>query len=197
MSSPIWASSMLKTAQRLAGTNSGPGRPALCDLRRATSTAYYALFHQITRHGVFASVPSAEEEEVARIARWFTHTGIRQACAWVQVASSPRAPKQQDREAVDLLRRYPRQPVPHQLVLVADSFVELQNARHDADYSNDYDPNRPVTLDHVLTADAAIRATWSMWTAQESTRPARIEVHDAYRRFLQLAMLKSGGPRAR
>ncbi len=197
MTSPIWASDMLETAWRLAGRDASPGRPALCDLRRATSTAYYALFHQIIRHGVLAAVPTATEAELARVARWFTHTGIRQAAAWVAMADSANIPGKSDREAVQLLRKDPAAAVPEKLLLVGDAFVQLQDARHLADYSNDYDPVRYVTLDHVATADVAVRATWSMWSAEKSSRTSRQDLHDSYRRFLHLALLKSGGPRAR
>jgi hypothetical protein len=193
---PIWASDMLKTAGRLAGRQAGPGRPALCDLRRATSTAYYALFHQITRHGAFASVGTATEDEVSFLARWYSHTGIRAAAELVVVADSSNAPKKGDRTSVELLRGRSGS-VPDKLLLVAETFVELQDRRHEADYSNDYDPVRYATLDHVDSADAAVRAAWSMWTGGESTRASRQTTHDSYRRFLQLALLKSGGPKTR
>lgn len=188
---------MLRTAAKLAGKDAGPGRPALCDLRRATSTAYYALFHQILRHGVVAAVPTATEAEISRVARWFTHTGVRQSAGWVVSAASSNAPRKEDREAVQLLRGGPCQGVPPQLLQVAEAFIQLQDARHLADYSNDYDPIRYVTIDHVDTADLAVRATWSMWRAGQSTKQSRLDVHDSYRRFLHLALLKSGGPRAR
>jgi hypothetical protein len=194
---PIWASSMIKTAERLAGKGAGAGRPALTDLRRATSTAYYALFHQLTRHGAFFSVPTATEDEVAVLARWFTHTGMVQAASWVVMAASHSSPPKEAVDAVGLLRTTANPVPPPQLLTIAEAFVELQAARHDADYSNAYDPVRYVTLDHVKTADAAVRAAWSLWQAGESADPGRQAAHDSYRRFLQLALLKSGGPRRR
>ena len=197
MTSPIWASDMLKTAARLAGMNAGPGRPALCDLRRATSTAYYALFHQLIRHGVLAAFPTSSEFETSRIARWFTHAGVRQSCGAVLVAASTNEPRREDREAVALIRRHPSAAVPDDLVVVAEAFAQLQDARHLADYSNEYDPVRYVTLDHVNTAERALRATWSMWRAGDSPRAARKSTHDVYSRFLHLALLRSGGPRSR
>lgn len=196
MTSPIWASDMLRTAGKLAGRGAGPGRPALCDLRRATSTAYYALFHQLIRHGALAAVPDADETDVANVVRWFTHTGVRKASGWVLLADRPGDPPRDARAAVELLRGG-SVPQPGEVVLVADAFVRLQDARHDADYSNEYDPVRFTTLDHVATAEAAVRATWAMWRAGTSDRDAQVSLHGSYRRFLNLALLASGGPRAR
>lgn len=197
MSSPIWASDMLRTAEKLAGKGAGQGRPALCDLRRATSTAYYALFHQMTRHGALIAFPSLEEDEISAVARWYTHTGVRKAATWVTLAQHASTPPREAREAVKLLRTTAGTIPPAQLLLVADSFIELQNARHDADYSHEYDPVRYTTLDHVATADSAVRATWSMWRAQWSPKENRQALHDLYSKFLSLALLASGGPKSR
>ena len=186
---------MLKTADRLAGRDAGRGRPALCDLRRATSSAYYALFHQITRHGVYASIPTADEHDVALVARWFTHQGVRAAADAVVKAAGGR-PGDAD-VAVVMLRTSSGRPVPPDLLLVAEAFGELQDARHDADYSNDYDPVRYTTIAQVDLADRAVRATWSMWRASRSSKADRADLHDSYRRFLQLALLRSGGPKNR
>lgn len=197
MTNPIYASAMLATAQRLAGVGAAPGRPALCDLRRATSTAYYALFHQLTRHGALVSVPSAEEDEISYLARWYSHTGIKRASRQVSMTASTGALPKEDRTAVALLRRSPARPVSPQLLTVAESFLELQAAREEADYSNDYEPLRYTTLDYVATAEVAVRTCWSLWRARSSSSDARIELHDGYARFLQLALLHSGGPRSR
>lgn len=197
MSSPIWASDMLKTAEKLAGKSAGRGRPALCDLRRATSTGYYALFHQITRHGALVAVPTSSEDEIAEVSRWYTHTGIRKAASWVQYADRRTPPPKEAAPGVRLLRTSKDQPPPAPLLLVAESFIELQNARHDADYSHLYDPVRYTTLDHVTTADKAVRTTWSLWRARTSSNPLRRDLHDGYSRFLSLALLASGGPKIR
>lgn len=188
---------MLRTAEKLAGKDAGPGRPALCDLRRATSTAYYALFHQVTRHGALVAFPEAEENEISAVTRWYTHTGVRKAATWVTLAGGGRTPPREAAEAVRLLRTASDSTPPDKLLTVAASFVELQDARHDADYSHEYDPVKYTTLDHVATADAAVRATWSMWHAGWSSRDNRLALHDMYTRFLNLALLASGGPKSR
>lgn len=197
MTSPILASGMLRTAHALAGLSASRGRPALSDLRRSTSTAYYALFHQLTRHAALNAFPTSTEVEIANVTRWFTHTGIRTASSWVIVADGPQVPKKTDRSSVELLRADPNRPIARQLLTVAESFIELQDARHEADYSNDYDPVRYATLDHVSTAESATRAAWSMWRAQSSPKSNRLEVWDSYSRFLQLCLSASGGPKSR
>lgn len=196
MSSPIWASSLLNTADKLAA-GSGAGRPALADLRRGTSTAYYALFHQIIRHASIACTPEATEADVANISRWFTHVGVLKASGWVLSASRSGKPKKEDVAAVGLLRRGPGHTIAPDLVLVASVFTDLQGARHDADYSIDYNPIRFTTKSHVDAATVAVKKTWSMWNALGSPRLARDLAAQDYRRFLLLALSASGGPRTR
>ncbi|MGH3585698.1 MAG: hypothetical protein ACRDQ0_05200 [Pseudonocardia sp.] len=90
--------------------------------------------------------------------------------------------------------------MPRELAQVADAFRSLQEARHRADYDGNYDPVRAVTLEHVAVAEEAVRSTRSMWTAgwsDWSKRPDQQDFHEVYACFLRLAMLRSGGPRAR
>lgn len=209
MTRPIYGSRLIVTAEKLAGVGAGSGRPASSDLRRATSTAYYALFHQVVRHGAFAYLVDGSEDEIAEIARWFTHTGILDASRLVLEADSVKPLQQMkrgDRAAVMSIRSAaglggvtwtPGDRLPSQVVVVADAFQTLQEARHSADYDGNYDPVRAVTINHVADADAAIRATWSLWRSDGSPRKNRQHWWPAYRAFLLLALLKSGGPRAR
>lgn len=191
---------MLASAKKLAGSGAGRGRPALSDLRRATSTAYYALFHQILRHGAFAFLPGGVENEIADVSRWFTHAGIKDACTVVLQADSGKPLpqiKKDSRTSVMALRSAGGGRVSPQLVTIADSFISLQEARHSADYDGNYDPVRAVTLNHVQDADAALRECWSLWRAATSPRSHRQADAAAYRVFLRLALLHSGAPRAR
>lgn len=203
MTRPIYASGLLRTAQTLSGVGAGRGRPALSDLRRSTSTAYYALFHQIIRHGAFDFLPAASESDAAHVSRWYTHTGVLSAAGLVIDAASTRplgGISNANRTSVMALRAaagsHPA-AFPSQLVTVADAFQSLQEARHEADYDGNYDPVRAVTVNHVQDADAAVRGTWSLWNASGSSKPARQQANAAYRTFLRLALVKSGGPKAR
>lgn len=201
MTRRILASGLLSTAWRLSGDGSGAGRPALSDLRRATSTAYYALFHQIIRHGAFDFLQGDDEAEIAEIARWFTHTGVLSAAQMVVDAASTRRLdqiKKEKRAAVMALRSVsPQQVIPTDLLQVAESFISLQEARHRADYDGNYDPVRSVTINHVQDAEVAVHATWRLWRGYFVQNQRRRQEHEAYACFLRLALLSSGGPKGR
>lgn len=60
-------------ADVLAGRESGRGRPRTAYLRRATSTAYYALFHELVTHGANRVLPRGPRQDRLVVARWFGH----------------------------------------------------------------------------------------------------------------------------
>lgn len=198
MTSRITAQPLLRTAQTLAGIEAGRGRPRFSDLRRATSTAYYAVFHQLLRHGALDFLPSGGESEWAEVARWFTHSGLRRSANWVALACEPRKePPKDDKSPVMILRTcWDRNP-PSELLFVADTFSSLQDARHQADYDGNYDPTKQVTINHVDDAEAALKSMDRLWRAGHSKQSARRAAHKSYLTFLRLALLASGGPRRR
>lgn len=198
---PIYGSSLIRTAESLAGIGAGRGRPALSDLRRATSTAYYALFHQLIRHGAFDFLPEASENEAADIARWFSHTGVLSAAGLVLDAASQKQTvhfKKSDRAAIASLRAVGpgSRPRPY-LIGVADAFQSLHEARTSADYDGNYDPVRAVTINHIQDAKAALEWARLMWKGQSQPRAWGQGIDPDYRTFLRFALLKSGGPRGR
>lgn len=202
MTRPIDGSAFLVTASNLAGIGAGRGRPAPSDLRRATSTAYYAVFHQLVRHSASDFLPSGSEDEIAEIAGWYTHTGVLDAAGLVLGAATGKPlpqVKKADRTGVMAIRSAGGGTVPTELVTVADAFQTLQAARHSADYDGNYDPVRAVTVNHVQDADAVLRASRSLWGSGGAPRSTktRKDANAAYRTFLRLALLKSGGPRTR
>lgn len=197
MTRPILASGLLLTAERLAGANAGAGRPALADLRRATSTAYYALFHQVVTHASKDFLPDGTDSEIADVARWFTHTGVYSAAGVVLAGARTAQPRRDLVTPVQSLRSACGGTVSHDLLVVADAFKSLQDARHDADYNGNYDPSRAVTLAHVQEASLAVRKTWALWSARTSPRKNRQALHAGHATFLRLSLLYSGGPKAR
>lgn len=200
MTGPIYGSRLIITAERLAGVGAGRGRPALSDLRRATSTAYYALFHQVIRHGAFEFLPEASESEAAELARWFSHTGVFSAAGLVLDAASGKPSGhfgKHDRVAIAALRSAAVGTVPLRVVTVADAFQSLQAAREAADYDGNYDPVRAVTLNHVQDAKEALAEARLLWSGQKRPGARRMGTDTTYRTFLRLALLKSGGPRWR
>lgn len=200
MTRPIYGSRLILTAEKLAGVGAGQGRPALGDLRRSTSTAYYALFHQIVRHGAFEFLPEADETRAAEIARWFTHKGILAASGLVLGAATHKGAAQfnrHDRTAIVSIRSACGGTVPIRMVTVADAFQSLQAARESADYDGNYDPVRAVTINHVQDARAALEDTRRLWAGQVAKGAPRESCDPSYRTFLRLALLKSGGPKGR
>lgn len=96
-----------------------PNDPKQVDLRRAVSAAYYAVFHLLTSE---AAQNWKHERHQARLARIFDHKPMKTCSGKV---ASKQAPSDPDKFAVFARLR-----------VVAENFVNLQQARHDADYDN-------------------------------------------------------------
>lgn len=111
------ADDLLDTARRLAATTGPTG----ADIRRAVSTAYYALFHRLIEAAGAALVPAADQQQA--LARRFSHTEMKKVCQLV--FKSPVPPF-----AVPFFGSAPTAD----LVTVAKAFVDLQERRHAADY---------------------------------------------------------------
>lgn len=126
---------MIVTARKLA--NSGPKKPRQADLKRAISTAYYALFHAVAKDaadmlvGIGSNRPDRAWSQVFRALQ---HGDAKSAC-----------------EAVRNL------DFPDTIKSCADAFVALQQKRHDADYDPDHRVSRADALDAIQLAEDAIR----------------------------------------
>jgi uncharacterized protein (UPF0332 family) len=128
---------LIASARRLIG---GParGRPRQTDLKRAASTAYYAMFHAACRLVANAFVGSSGQQQAQRA--W---SGQQQAQrAWTQAYRGVDHGHVKDRcKNKSVIGRF---PVP--LQNFANTFVDLQILRHEADY----DPNKIVTRSGVI-----------------------------------------------
>ena len=130
------AADLLALADRLA--RPGPEDPLQASWRKSVSTAYYALFHLLVSEAVqcWSGSPGAR----LSLERAFDHKRMKEISAsvvndsWKAWSASP-------------------PPVPDDLKAVAKAFVDLQAARHQADY------------------DSA--TTWSQTEAQAETNKAR------------------------
>ncbi|WP_030452994.1 hypothetical protein [Herbidospora cretacea] len=143
----IKADDYLTLAEQIAG------RPRPANLRRATSTAYYAVFHELVGQGARRAVASGTADHRHTVSRWYAHGNFRQTARWVTaIAADKSAP-----EAVTRLLSVDGRVDPD-LVLVADSFGELQALRHVADYDPGYVAARTATLSHVRRARTAVEA---------------------------------------
>jgi hypothetical protein len=151
------ATDLLEQATHLARREKK--RPKQASLRRAISAAYYGLFHLLLEEAARQVVTNASlrclvsrafsHGEMARAAKTFASGGSLPAHVVAAYAGS----------------------VPAEIQQVARAFVELQLARHDADYNLLKSFTRQDALDHVTTARAAFTA-WAAVKARPADRVA-------------------------
>jgi hypothetical protein len=129
VTAPIASGELLEIAELLADQDD-PAYPRPTHLRRAISSAYYALFHELVREAVAHAVgdSSAKQAEREAVARWYNHSEIRVVSRWV--VSQAQGRKLPD-PVIPLLANPPAD-----WVAVADAFNDLHDARHEADYDH-------------------------------------------------------------
>jgi uncharacterized protein (UPF0332 family) len=135
-----------------------PRRPKQANLRRAVSSAYYALFHLLASEA--SALYATEPGMAARIGRTLNHTEMKKASAMI---------------ANDKLPRGLQPPgggysSPADLKKVANAFVSLLQARHEADYDLSRTFRRQEVLASVQLANGAIEA----WDRVKRTDAARV-----------------------
>lgn len=118
-------SELLAVAHLLLNTDF-PKTPSDAQLRRAVSTAYYALFHTILRAAAsrFVGLDQSATPAFSLIYRSFDHRGIRKVCEALRASTLKGTYKHHLR----------RETVTQELRDLADAFPTLQDARHLADY---------------------------------------------------------------
>jgi len=139
-------------------------RPKVINLRRAVSAAYYAVFHRLISDAVAGTVgvgpdvaarhpnnPSTLRLDHA-IARWFTHTQMKTASKWI---TSPRTAPASVRTL--LVAGRDDTFISADLHRVASYFVDLQTARHQADYDPAHHLTRISAGQHVEKARDAFQ----------------------------------------
>jgi uncharacterized protein (UPF0332 family) len=145
---PIDPQKLLEAARDFANQTGGRGRPRPVWLRRAVSSAYYALFHDLTRQAAVHLLPHDSSQHQLRVARTFRHQNMKEVCE--QVAGRHGKPNRHMKPLVQSLAGT-------QVARVADSFCDLQEARHRADYDHLALFSREVALAHVEVAEKAIQ----------------------------------------
>ena len=124
---------LMETARRL--TESGASQPTQADLRRAVSTAYYALFHCLAAAAAdLLTGSSSRGSEWHQVYRALEHGKAKRAC-------------RQQRA----LRAFPME-----IRRFAEMFVDLQEARHEADYALEGQYLKPDVLAIIIRAGEAI-----------------------------------------
>ena len=127
------APDLIEAARALA--ESGDAPPTQARLRRAVSTAYYAMFHALAASAADLFIGSTRSPAWHRTYRALEHGRARSACQQGRVM----------REFPAEIRRF------------AEAFIVLQKARQQADYALDTDAyQKSDVLWHIVSAERAI-----------------------------------------
>jgi hypothetical protein len=143
-------SDLIEQAQHLAKRE--PNRPRQASLRRAVSTAYYALFHMLINEVALKFVPNSPVWLRDQAQRAFTHGEMRNACE--QFSKSPKT-----------YSHLLVPPLEAELQSIAAAFVELQQRRHAADY----DLSQTFDRSTVLRAIELAKGAMSDWNKVRNT----------------------------
>lgn len=131
-------------------------RPRQASLRRAVSTAYYALFHLLVDAAVRQHAPNAQLQPY--FARAFDHGDIKKVCGWFS-GSTP------GKGWTNLIA-----DVPDKLRNVAVTFVDLQEARHTADYDLSERFHRSLVMEKLR----AVEQAFEDWAAVEADDVSKV-----------------------
>lgn len=118
-----------------------PNRPKQANLRRAISTAYYALFHLLVSEAV--SYWRLERQR-ALLSRSFEHRKMKNACTNNKIQNAD-------------------------IQYVAEAFVDLQQARNLADYDSSKAWTKFEVMTHINTAGEAF-LMWEIVKSQDSAQ---------------------------
>lgn len=148
---------LLEQARDLA--TRGQRRPRQVNLRRAVSSAYYGIFHLLTQDATRSLVSKSTPHLRLLLPRAFVHEEMAQACrTFISTGPLPAV----------LQQNCPNLTRPPRLIAVAQAFVDLQKARHDADYATHLAWTRTMAITEVERAEQAF-ADW------EAIRPRGLQ----------------------
>lgn len=147
MQRPIKPEWLLRQADELGYRGAIAGQPRNANLRRAVSSAYYALFHHIVLALANHSLPHCSTDDQYRFARHVQHRAVRRVCDQVV---GPKQPPPKVRMAILAVR------ADTTLNDVSLAFQTLQEARHRADYDHLASHNKAETLTLIDQARDAI-----------------------------------------
>lgn len=150
MRRPIVSGELLDLADLLADLD-GPTPAHTTSLRRAISSAYYALYHELITRAAERTIGADPARHADRhsLSRWYAHADVRTVSQWIVLASAGDTPRSKRVAAMLTLP-------PADLVAVASAFLALQDARHEADYDYDADITVQDTRRYITLARNAI-----------------------------------------
>jgi hypothetical protein len=143
------------------------GKPKQANLRRAVSAAYYALFHLLVDEGAAAVGSTLNVAGRAKIRRAFAHAEMKAVCSQYAKGTAAASFNQQIAPLLSF-------PIETDLMIVANAFVELQEARHLADYDLSIKFSRVDALAFINSATAAFKG----WNNVRLTPNARVFLID-------------------
>ena len=123
---------LIETARGL--TELSPRRPSQANLRRALSTAYYAVFHCLAATVADTLMGKSRNDAWYQTYRALEHGSARMACQNMQAM----------------------QGFPPEIRNFAKAFIALQRVRHQADYALDGRYYKPDVLAVIEAAEMAI-----------------------------------------
>lgn len=165
------ADDLLEIAEGLLPKAGDIGAPRQANLRRAISTAYYALFHTLMDDFSLRMIGAASKDDTdrRRLRRALSHSRIRDRCqALVRKSPTPA------RAAFG--KNGPRRFLEE----VALAFIDLQDARHRADYD---------LLDRVSLEDARAVIARARTAIQAWAGAASLDDRNAKERFALLLLM--------
>lgn len=131
------ARGFLQSAKKLVP--SAAIRPTQANLRRSVSSSYYAVFHALAKVAADCMVGSVKSKRSNKawveVYRGLSHGSCNQAC----------------KEAAGVA-------FPQELLDFADAFVQLQAARHKADYDPTYRLSKKDALLFISLAERSLEA---------------------------------------
>lgn len=137
---------LLQQARWLAQNE--PKRPRQSSLRRAVSTAYYALFHLLVDESTRLLVSGKNRDALrGALARSYSHNAMKKAAQGFAGGTVHHTYAQ----------TLGGRRVPPKLRSIADAFIALQQARHEADYDVTKRWTRLEALEHISLTEQAFR----------------------------------------
>jgi hypothetical protein len=161
---------LLEQAEHLAKRETK--KPKQASLRRAVSAAYYALFHLLVADGAKRLSPANPEGLRLLIHRTYNHGDMRTVCKGFAEGHNATVQNKVPGNPPPATRRLIALPLDLRLFAVAQAFVDLQEARHDADYNLGKQWNRLDVLNRVQTA----RQAFTDWAVIRGTPTATVFV---------------------
>ena len=143
---------MIVTARKLAYAS--PTRPRQAELKRAISTACYALFQALARDAANLLVGSDTkhpDKAWVHVYRSLQHGDARNACEAIRNSGLPAS-----------------------ITACAKAFITLQLMRHDADYDPEFRASRGDASDAIEMAEKAITSLKSAARADRNALVVRL-----------------------